>query len=104
MAGGRGTKSKDQSPKSQVSADSSPPKHSLLRTRRTTVMKAIVYHEHGSADVLKLEDVEKPAPKDNEVLIKVRAASINPLDWRLMRGEPKIIRVMARLMGGLGTG
>ncbi|HEX5702473.1 MAG TPA: NAD(P)-dependent alcohol dehydrogenase [Pyrinomonadaceae bacterium] len=67
-------------------------------------MKAIVYHEHGSADVLKLEDVEKPVPKDNEVLIKVRAASINPLDWRLMRGEPKIIRVMAKLMGGTGTG
>ena len=67
-------------------------------------MKAIVYHEHGSADVLKLEYVEKPVPKDNEVLIKVRAASLNPLDWRLMRGEPKIIRVMAKLMAGLGTG
>lgn len=67
-------------------------------------MKAIVYHEHGSADVLKWEDVEKPTPKDDEVLIKVRAASINPLDWRLMRGEPKIIRVMARLMAGLRTG
>lgn len=67
-------------------------------------MKAIVYHEHGSADVLKLEDVEKPAPKDDEVLIKVRAASLNPLDWRLMRGEPKIIRVLAKLMAGLGTG
>ena len=67
-------------------------------------MKAIVYHEHGPADVLKLEDVEKPVPKDDEVLIKVRAASLNPLDWRLMRGEPKIIRVMARLMAGLTTG
>jgi NADPH:quinone reductase-like Zn-dependent oxidoreductase len=67
-------------------------------------MKAIVYHEHGSADVLKLEDVEKPLPKDDQVLIKVRAASINPLDWRLMRGEPKIIRVIARLMAGLKTG
>jgi NADPH:quinone reductase-like Zn-dependent oxidoreductase len=68
------------------------------------MMKAIVYHEHGSADVLKLEDVEKPVPKNDEVLIKVRAASLNPLDWRLMRGEPKIIRVMAKLMAGLGTG
>lgn len=67
-------------------------------------MKAIVYHEHGSADVLKLEDVEKPVPKDDEVLIRVRAASINPLDWRLMRGEPKIFRVVARLMPGLTTG
>ena len=67
-------------------------------------MKAVVYHEHGSADVLKLENVEKPVPKDSEVLVKVRAASLNPLDWRLMRGEPKIIRVMAKLMAGLGTG
>ncbi|HEY5837738.1 MAG TPA: NAD(P)-dependent alcohol dehydrogenase, partial [Pyrinomonadaceae bacterium] len=67
-------------------------------------MKAIVYHEHGSADVLKLEDVEKPVPKDDQVLIKVRAASINPLDWRLMRGEPKFIRVMVRLMPGLQRG
>ena len=61
-------------------------------------MKAIVYHEHGSADVLKLEDVEKPVPKDDEVLIKVRAASINPLDWRFMRGEPKILRLVAKAM------
>ena len=75
---------------------------SVYTVRNT--MKAIVYHEHGSADVLKLEDVEKPIPKDDEVLIKVRAASLNPLDWRLMRGEPKIIRVMARLMAGLTTG
>jgi NADPH:quinone reductase-like Zn-dependent oxidoreductase len=67
-------------------------------------MKAIVYHEHGSADVLKLEDVDQPVPKDDEVLIKVRAASINPLDWRLMRGEPKIMRVIAKLMPGLTTG
>lgn len=61
-------------------------------------MKAIVYHEYGSADVLKYEEVDKPVPKDDEVLIKVRAASINPLDWRLMRGEPKVLRLMARMM------
>jgi len=61
-------------------------------------MKAIVYREFGSADVLKLEEVEKPAPKDDEVLIKVRAASLNPLDWRLMRGEPKVLRLIARAM------
>jgi NADPH:quinone reductase-like Zn-dependent oxidoreductase len=67
-------------------------------------MKAIVYHEHGSADVLRLEDVEKPVPKDDQVLIKVSAVSINPLDWRLMRGEPKIMRVVAKLMPGLTTG
>jgi NADPH:quinone reductase-like Zn-dependent oxidoreductase len=56
-------------------------------------MKAIVYHEYGSANVLKCEDVEKPVPKDDEVLIKVRAASVNPLDWRLMNGRPAILRV-----------
>jgi NADPH:quinone reductase-like Zn-dependent oxidoreductase len=65
-------------------------------------MKAIVYHEYGSADVLKCEEIEKPVPKDDEVLIKVRAASVNPLDWRIMKGKPRAVRVMARLtkMGG----
>ena len=61
-------------------------------------MKAIVYHEYGSPDVLKCEEVEKPVPKDDELLIKVRAASVNPLDWRLMKGEPRVIRLMARLL------
>src|SRR5713226_5047638 len=56
-------------------------------------MKAIVYHEYGSADVLRCEEVEKPVPKDDEVLIKVRAASVNPLDWRLMKGEPRAVRI-----------
>ncbi len=60
-------------------------------------MKAITYHKYGSADVLKLEDVEKPVPKDGEVLIEVRAASLNRGDWRLMRGKPFI----ARMAGGL---
>ena len=41
-------------------------------------MKAIVYCEYGSPDVLKLEDVEKPVPNDNEILVRVHAASINP--------------------------
>jgi NADPH:quinone reductase-like Zn-dependent oxidoreductase len=48
-------------------------------------MKAIVYHNSGSAEVLKLEEIEKPAPEDDEVLIKVRAASVNPLDYHLFR-------------------
>ena len=61
-------------------------------------MKAIVYHEYGSADVLKLEEIEKPVPKDDEVLIKVRAASVNPLDWRLMQGQPKIVRVIGTVL------
>jgi NADPH:quinone reductase-like Zn-dependent oxidoreductase len=56
-------------------------------------MKAIVYHNYGSADVLKCEETEKPTPGDNEVLIRVRAASANPLDWHLMRGSPYLLRL-----------
>lgn len=57
-------------------------------------MKAIVYYQNGPPDVLKLEEIEKPLPKDDEVLVKVRAASANPLDWRMMRGGPFIFRVL----------
>jgi NADPH:quinone reductase-like Zn-dependent oxidoreductase len=56
-------------------------------------MKAIVYQKYGSSDVLELKEVEKPIPNDNEVLIKVQAASVNPLDWRIMRGKPFMIRL-----------
>jgi NADPH:quinone reductase-like Zn-dependent oxidoreductase len=50
-------------------------------------MKAIVFHNYGSPDVLKLEEVQKPTPGDDEVLIKVRAASLNAGDWHVLRGE-----------------
>jgi NADPH:quinone reductase-like Zn-dependent oxidoreductase len=56
-------------------------------------MRAIVYHEYGSPDVLRCEEVEKPAPAEGEVLIRVRAASINPLDWRMMSGKPYLGRL-----------
>jgi NADPH:quinone reductase-like Zn-dependent oxidoreductase len=46
---------------------------------------------------VRIADVEKPIPKDNEVLIKVQAASVNPLDWRIIKGKPRGIRIMARL-------
>jgi NADPH:quinone reductase-like Zn-dependent oxidoreductase len=59
-------------------------------------MKAAVLHDYGAADMLKLEDVPQPSPAENEVLIKVRAASVNPLDWRLMKGEPRVLRLMSR--------
>jgi len=59
-------------------------------------MKAVVYRCYGSADVLDLEDIEKPAPADDEVLVKVHAAAVNPLDWHYMRGSPYFMR--------LGTG
>ncbi len=49
-------------------------------------MKAIIYSKYGSPDVLELQDVEKPAPKDDEVLVKVRASSVNPAEWHTMTG------------------
>jgi len=60
-------------------------------------MKAIVYKKYGSPDVLQMEEVEKPTPDENQVLIKVHAASINAGDYRMMRADPFLVR----LMGGL---
>lgn len=60
-------------------------------------MKAIVYHDYGSPDVLKCEEIEKPTAGDDEVLVKVRAASANPYDWHFMRGTPYFLRLMAGL-------
>ena len=62
-------------------------------TAQGNMMKAIVYCDYGSPDVLKLEDVAKPVPTDDQVLIKVRAASVNPFDWHFMRGTPYIMRL-----------
>lgn len=59
-------------------------------------MKAFVLPAYGSADVLELTDLEVPAPGEGEVLVRVRATSVNPADWHIMRGEPRV----ARLMGG----
>src|ERR1700737_2562209 len=56
-------------------------------------MRAIVYRRYGSPDVLAYEEIEKPTPGDDEVLIKVRAASINPFDRHIMRGRPFLLRI-----------
>jgi NADPH:quinone reductase-like Zn-dependent oxidoreductase len=56
-------------------------------------MKAAVYTRYGPPEVVQVADVAKPVPKDDEVLIKVRAASVNPLDWHFMRGLPYLVRI-----------
>jgi len=62
-------------------------------------MQAIVYRCYGSADVLNVEEIEKPVPGDNAVLVKVATAGVNPLDWHFVRGTPYFLR----LMSGLGA-
>jgi NADPH:quinone reductase-like Zn-dependent oxidoreductase len=61
-------------------------------------MKAIVYSKYGPPDVLQLKEVEKPFPKDNEILIKIYAVSINDWDWQLLLGAPFINRMINGLL------
>src|SRR3970040_2450144 len=61
-------------------------------------MKAILHTQYGPPDVLQLKEVEKPTPKENQVLVKVHAASINAADYRTMRANPFPVRLM---VGGL---
>ena len=56
-------------------------------------MKAIVYTQYGPPDVLQLKEVEKPSPRDNEVLVKVLAASLNVYDWHLLTADIFLIRL-----------
>src|SRR3984893_17383387 len=60
----------------------------------TNPVKAVVYCDYGLAN-LKIDNVEKPTPTDDQVLVRVRAASINPYDWHFIEGTPKIIRLLA---------
>jgi NADPH:quinone reductase-like Zn-dependent oxidoreductase len=62
-------------------------------------VKAITYRCYGGPEVLELTDIAKPVPADNEVLVKVQAASVNPMDWHYMRGSPYLMR----LMSGIGA-
>ena len=65
----------------------------------TPRMKAIVARCYGSADILRFEDLARPTPADDELLVKVHASAVNPLDWHYMRGTPYIMR----LGGGFGV-
>jgi NADPH:quinone reductase-like Zn-dependent oxidoreductase len=61
-------------------------------------MKAIVYEEYGSPDVLELKDADNPTPMDNEVLVKVNAAAVNAADLHFLRADPFLIRLMSGLL------
>jgi hypothetical protein len=60
-----------------------------------TLMKGIVHRCYGSPDVIRYEDLPRPAPGDDEVLVRVRAASINPLDWHYLEDTPYMVRMEA---------
>src|SRR5262249_22785337 len=60
-------------------------------------VKAIRFDRYGPPEVLQLRDVGTPAVGDDEMLVRVRAASVNPLDWHFMRGMPYLVRVQAGL-------
>ena len=63
-------------------------------SRWVRAMQAIVYHRYGSPDVLELQEIAKPTPAEDQVLIRVHAASVNPYDWHFLRGAPSGIRLL----------
>ena len=62
-------------------------------------MQAIVYEEYGSPEVLELREVDKPVPAEDELLVRVHAASVNPFDWHMLTGTPYLLRMQAGLRG-----
>jgi NADPH:quinone reductase-like Zn-dependent oxidoreductase len=67
-------------------------------------MKAIRYYRYGSPDVLQFQDVDRPAVGDDDVLVRVRAAALNPLDYHFMRGKPYLVRLQGGLSRPKGNG
>jgi NADPH:quinone reductase-like Zn-dependent oxidoreductase len=57
-------------------------------------MKAVVYDRYGSPDVLELTEIDQPVVRPDQVLVRVRAASLNPADWHFMRGLPYLVRLI----------
>ena len=62
------------------------------------VVKAVVYEKHGSPEVLEFKEIEKTSVMDDDVLAKIHAASMGPLDWNIRSGSPLWVRLMAGLM------
>jgi NADPH:quinone reductase-like Zn-dependent oxidoreductase len=75
---------------------------SVATSVRTTgqTMRALVQDRYGASDVLRVSDVARPVPGDGEVLVRLEAASVNARDWHIMRGEPRIARLMDRSIFG----
>ena len=71
-----------------------------IYTIKETEMKAIVRQVYGPPEVLHLEEVVTPQPKENEILVRIRASSINLGDWELLTGHPRFISVLAYLFSG----
>jgi hypothetical protein len=67
-------------------------------------MKAIVFHRYGSPDVLELKEIDTPVVEDDQMLVKVQAASVNPLDWHNMSGVPYLMRATVGLAKPKNTG
>lgn len=61
-------------------------------------MRAILYRRYGGPEILELREVERPVPAGSELLVRVVASSVNPVDWHLMRGQPVLARI---IFGGL---
>ena len=69
------------------------------QTVKDALMKAIVHTKYGPPEILQLKEVQKPSPKDNEVLIRVHATTVNRTDCGFLRGKPFFVRFVSGLLG-----